>query len=121
MGGVSILQIGCLYSWSHRDAAIAAYHREIMKTSGTGRVLAVLFIGIIGGIYLHFRQSRWIAEGRVAFLADQGKRFDSIMTHNAATPIMLVVGVILAALGYGVYELVAAGFTRVIPPAEIEE
>ena len=91
-----------------------------MKTSGTGRVLAVLFIGIIGGIYLHFLRSRWIAEGRVEFLADQGKRFDSIVTHNS-TPIMLVVGVILAALGYGVYELIAAGFTRIIPPAEIEE
>ena len=84
-------------------------------------MLAVLFIGVIGGIYLHFRQSRWIAEGRIAFLADQGKRFDTIVTHNAAAPIMLVVGVILATLCYGVYELVAAGFTRIVPPAEIEE
>ncbi|HEY5055639.1 MAG TPA: hypothetical protein VII58_05730 [Acidobacteriaceae bacterium] len=91
-----------------------------MKTSVTGRVLAVLFIGIIGGIYLHFLRSRWIAEGRITFLADQGKRFDSIVTHNS-TPVMLVVGVILAALGYGVYELIAAGFTRIIPPAEIEQ
>ena len=83
-------------------------------------MLAVLFIGVIGGIYLHFRNSRWIAQGRVAFLADQGKRFDTIVTHNSAAA-MLIVGVILAVVGYGLYELVAVGFTRIIPPAEIEE
>ena len=80
-------------------------------------MLAVLFIGVIGGLYLHFRQSRWLAGGRDAFLAAQGRRFDSIAIHNSAA-IMLIVGVILAAVGCGLYELVAVGFTRLIPSNE---
>ncbi len=34
---------------------------------------------------------------------------------------MMVAWVILATMAAGVYELVAAGFTRLIPPSEIEE
>ena len=88
-----------------------------MRTTGTGRVLAALFIGVIAGIYLHFRQSRWLAGGREAFLAAQGRRFDSIAMHNDAV-IMLIVGILLAAAAYGLYEVVAAGFTHLIPSSE---
>ena len=93
---------------------------KTMKTSGTGRALAVLFIGVIGGLYLHFRQSRWVADGRDAFLATQGRRFDFIAAHNSSVT-MLIVGTVLAVAGYGLYELIAAGFTRLIPPSQVEE
>jgi hypothetical protein len=91
-----------------------------MKTSAAGRVLATLFIGVIAGVYLHFRQLRWLGRGREAFLAAQGRWFDNVANyHSSAT--MLVAGVILAAIAFGVYELIAAGFTRLIPPSEVEE
>jgi len=91
-----------------------------MKTSGTGRVLAALFIGVIGGIYLHFRQMRWLGRGRDAFLTAQGRWFDNVSAyHSSAT--MLIAGIILAAIAFGLYELIAAGFTRLIPPSEMEE
>ena len=91
---------------------------ESMKTSGTGRFLAALFIGVIGGIFLHFRQMRWLSEGREAFLAAQGRRFDFIAAHNS-TGLLVIVGLILAVMAYGLYELLAAGFSRVIPPNEV--
>lgn len=91
-----------------------------MKASGTGRVLATIFIGIIGGIYLHFRQMRWLANGRDAYLAAQSHWFDNVTNYHSSVT-MMVAGIILAVLAFGVYEIVAAGFTRLIPPAEIDE
>ncbi len=42
-------------------------------------MLAVLFIGIIGGIVEHFHQMRLLASGREAYLAAQSLRFDKIV------------------------------------------
>jgi hypothetical protein len=91
-----------------------------MKTSGTGRVLAVLFIGVIGGVYVHFRQMRWLARGRDAYLTAQSHWFDNVTNYHSSV-MMMVAGIILAVLAYGLYEVIAAGFTRLIPPTEIEE
>lgn len=91
-----------------------------MKRTGTGRVLAVLFLGILRGVYIHFDQMRWLGRGREAFLADQGSRFDKIAGYHS-TPAMLVAGIILAVATLGLYELVAAGFTRLLPPSTVEE
>ena len=91
-----------------------------MKSSGTGRVLAAIFLGLIFGTYRHFQQMRWLARGRDAFLAGQGRNFDrTAQYHSAAT--MLIAGVILAAIAVGLYEVIAAGFTKAIPPTQVEE
>jgi hypothetical protein len=34
---------------------------------------------------------------------------------------MLIAGIILVALAVGLYELVAAGITKVVPPSTVEE
>jgi hypothetical protein len=34
---------------------------------------------------------------------------------------MLIAGVILAAIAVGLYEVIAAGFTKAIPPIQVEE
>src|SRR5580698_1695364 len=81
---------------------------DSMKRSGTGRVLAALFIGVVYGSYLHFDQTRWLGRGREAFLAAQSYRFDRFtLYHSAANT--LIAGVILAAVAVGLYELIAAG------------
>ncbi len=91
-----------------------------MKRSGTGRVLAVLFLGVLRGVYTHFDQMKWLGRGRDAFLADQGHKFDRIAGyHSAAT--MLLAGVILVAVAAGLYELIAAGITSVLPASTMEE
>ena len=91
-----------------------------MKSSGTGRVLATLFLGVMFGIYRHFQQMRALGRGRDAFLAQQGQYFDRI-TQLHSMGIMLIAGVILAAIAVGLYELIAAGFTKMVGPSTAEE
>jgi hypothetical protein len=91
-----------------------------MKTSGTGRVLAGVLIGTIGGVYINFGESHMLSMGKQAFLITQERRFDRVAAHHSG-PAAVIAGLILAALAFGVYELIAAGFTRLIPPSEVEE
>ena len=91
-----------------------------MKTSGTGRVLAAVLVGIVFGIYRHYTQIVMLQKGRDAYLAAQSRHFDSVANDHSSFS-MIIAGVILSALAFGVYELVAAGFTRLIPPSQIEE
>jgi hypothetical protein len=90
------------------------------RSSGTGRVLAVLFLGVLRGVYTHFDQMRWLGRGRDAFLADQGHKFDRIASYHSA-PAMLVAGIILVAVAVGLYELIAAGITSILPASTVEE
>jgi hypothetical protein len=85
-----------------------------MKRYGMGRVLAVLFLGLVRGAYIHFDEMRWLKRGRDAFLGYQGHRFDSFAANPSAAT-MLMVGIIMAAVVFGAYELVAAGITRLLP------
>src|ERR1035441_9334288 len=101
-------------------AAIYDGAGESMKSSGTGKVLAVLFLGVLRGVYSHFNQMQWLGRGRDAYLADQGRRFDNFAAVHSA-PAMFIAGIILVAISVGLYELIAAGFTKIIPPSTAEE
>jgi hypothetical protein len=72
------------------------------------------------GLYLHFDQMRWLGRGREAFLAAQNHRFDRITQYHSATN-TVIAGIILAAIAVGLYELIAAGFTKVLPTVSVEE
>jgi hypothetical protein len=91
-----------------------------MRTSGTGRVLATLFMGVLVGIYLHYRQIHDLGLGRDAYLAAQAHRFDRIMQYHSAFT-TIIAGVILAVIGVAVYELIAAGFSKMAGPSTAEE
>ena len=91
-----------------------------MKQYKTGRMLAVLFLGMIFGIYRHFDQMRWLGRGREAYLLEQSHRFDRMVQYHTA-PSMLIAGLIIAGVVFGLYELIAAGITRVLPPSTEEE
>jgi len=91
-----------------------------MKRTGAARVLATIFIGVVFGVYTHFRQLRMLAPGRDAYLVERGRYFDKIAGyHSAAT--MLIAGIILVAVGVGLYELIAAGIASILPPSTAEE
>jgi hypothetical protein len=92
-----------------------------MKRYRTGRVLAVLFLGVLFGVYKHFMQVRWATLGREAFLADQSRQFDKGMMPPHGELVTMVAGVILAAVAVGLYELLAAGITMVLPVSTVEE
>jgi hypothetical protein len=91
-----------------------------MKTSGTGRVLATLFLGGMFGIYRHYQQMRQLGQGRAAFLADESHYFDRI-TQVHSLFFMLIAGVIVAVIAVGLYELIAAGFSMMAGPSTAEE
>jgi hypothetical protein len=91
-----------------------------MKRTGTGRVLSTLFIGVMFGIFRHYQQMRQLGRGRDRFLADENHYFDKISQYHGAGT-MLIAGVILAVIAVGLYEVIAAGFTRVLPPSTVEE
>jgi hypothetical protein len=91
-----------------------------MKRSGTSRVLAVLFLGVLRGVYTHFDQMRWQGRGRDVFLAEQGHKFDRISSYHSS-PAMIVAGIIMVAVAVGLYELIAAGITSILPPSTVEE
>ena len=91
-----------------------------MKSSGTGRVLATVFLGGMFAIYRHYLQMRQLGQGRAAFLADESHYFDRI-TQTHSLGVMLVAGVILAAIGIGLYEVIAAAFTKMVGPSTAAE
>jgi hypothetical protein len=91
-----------------------------MKRTGTGRVLATLFLGIMFGVYTHFSQVKMLQQGLGAYLADRSHHFDRVAQYHGAAA-MLVAGIILAAIAVGLYELIAAGITSILPPSTAEE
>jgi hypothetical protein len=93
---------------------------DSMKQSGTGKLLAIVLLGIVFGVIRHFEQMRWLQRGREAYLADQNIHFDKIVQYHS-TVNTLIAGVILVAIGVALYELTAWGLTKVIPPSTIEE
>jgi hypothetical protein len=91
-----------------------------MKQSKTGRVLAALALGMAFGLFRHYQQMRALGLGRDGFLTEQGHYFDRIAQLHS-TALTMVAGMILGAVGAGLYELMAAAFTKAIPPSEVEE
>lgn len=91
-----------------------------MRQSKMPRVLSTIFLGLMFGIYRHFRQLQWLGRGRDAFLADQARAFDQVVQRHA-TGITLIACIILAAVAVLLYEGLAFGFARLIPPVEVEE
>ena len=91
-----------------------------MKRSGAGRVLATLFLGIIFGVYRHYQQMRMLAQGRDGYLAEQSQYFDRIVKLHSAS-FTLIAGIILAVVAVGLYEMIAGGIARLLPPSTVEE
>jgi hypothetical protein len=91
-----------------------------MKESKMSRVIAAVFLGVLFGLYRHFQQTRLLAHGRDAYLVEQGKFFDKVAQYHSSVT-MLIAGVIIAAIVFGLYEAIAAMFGKFIRPVEVEE
>ena len=91
-----------------------------MKQYKTGRLFAAIFLGLMCGLYRHFDQTKWLGRGRDAFLLDQSHRFDKIIQFHSVG-FMVIACVILAAIVFGLYELLAATITKLLPPSTVEE
>jgi len=85
-----------------------------------GRVLSGLLLGIVFGVYRHVDEMHWLNVGRDAFMAVQSRRFERYTEYHAAGT-MLIAGILVAAILFGAYELIAAGIVRMLPPSTVEE
>ena len=91
-----------------------------MKQSKTGRVLAGMSLGLAFGLYRHYVQMRDLSLGREGYLAQESRYFD-LITRTHSVVFMLIAGLIIAAIAFGLYEVIAAAFTKAIPPTDVEE
>ena len=91
-----------------------------MRRTKSGRVLATIFMGVMGGVYLHVREARWLEAGRDAYMAMQSEHYQRITAYHSL-PSMIVAGLVLAGVSVGVYELIAAGITHLLPASTLEE
>ena len=91
-----------------------------MKPYKTARVFAALCLGALFGLYKHFENMRWLAEGRSAFLASQAHRFDTTTQYHSI-PSSVIAYLILAGVVFGIYELAAVGFANLLPSSSVEE
>jgi len=91
-----------------------------MKPYKTGKALAILSLGIAFGLFRHYQQARILGLGRDGYLAEQSHYFDRI-TQLHSTVLTIVAGIIICAVGAGLYELIAAGITSALPASTLEE
>jgi hypothetical protein len=91
-----------------------------MRRTKSGRVLATVFLGAMVGVYLHVREGRWLAAGRDAYMAMQSEHYQRITAYHSLWS-MVIAGLILAGIAVGLYELIVAGVTHVLPPSTVEE
>jgi hypothetical protein len=104
------------------DAIVQGSEEQaVTKLHKTARVLAVVLTGVIFGLYKHAQQVRWAGLGRQAFLAEQSRQFDLGMAPPHGTFAMILAGVLLAGIAYGVYELLAAGIALILPRHQAAE
>jgi hypothetical protein len=91
-----------------------------MRRTGSSRVLATLFLGVMVGVYLHVREGRWLQSGRDAYMAMQSEHFQVITAYHSMLT-TLIAGLLLAGVSVGIYELLASGITHILPVSTVEE
>src|SRR5262249_13300134 len=85
-----------------------------MKPIHLARVLSGILIGMLFGYYIHYDYLRWSQRGREAYLAHQNLHFEKYIA-TPHPPVTLMIGtVIMMGAFFGMYELLAAIFTRIL-------
>ena len=88
------------------------------------RILAVILIGALAGLYVDHTNQRWNRLGRAAYVAYQDQRANRFFDRLTAHPHHLLFEMIGSILGMVIlalfYELVVAGFTAILPASVAE-
>jgi hypothetical protein len=71
-------------------------------------------MGLLFAMYTHHYYDAWSHRGREAFLAYQGHRFDRDMLVPRHSIAGVVLYIVIVCVCIGVYELIAAGITKVL-------
>jgi len=92
-----------------------------MKPQIIGRIISVLILAVLFGLYLHHTHVTTGEMGRDAFLSKQAARFDKFFAHPPALPIEVVGSIIFFGILFGLYEVVALGFSKIFEKASSGE
>ena len=83
------------------------------------RVLTIFLLGIPIGAFVHRTDVRWVERGRDAFLTYQmqyqSRRFDRFVMHPHGLVFQIINAIAALAIIFGIYELLVAGFTAILP------
>jgi len=82
------------------------------------RALAIVVVGVLGGLYRFHDYITWGQLGRDAFAAYQLQRFDKYMAHPHSLSLTLVNTVLIWAVILGVYEAIAALLQKLLPSSD---
>jgi hypothetical protein len=91
-----------------------------MRRTKTDRILAMLFLGVLTGVYLNVRAVRWIEIGRDAYMAVQSEHYQRLLNYHSLL-LMMIWGVVLVGAAVGLYEMLAAGIAHVLPQRGVGE
>ena len=81
-----------------------------MRAKILSRVIVVLVLGTAFGFWRHQTQQRYYLQGREAFIAEHGQRWDRFYAHPHHLVTVVLVTVVLVAVAFGIYELLVADF-----------
>jgi hypothetical protein len=95
-------------------SAIANHSRR------TGRLVAVVCIGMALGVGAYFTDARKRTGGKEVFMEAQAHRFDRFISKPHDLVPEVLTGVVFAGTAVGAYELIAWVFYRMIKPAKKE-
>lgn len=85
------------------------------------RIISVAIMGLVAGFGVHIIRAHDALMSRDAYLAKQAERYD----HHAAHPELLVasiiVGLIMAGIYFGIYELLALVIRKILDKSHADE
>jgi hypothetical protein len=88
-----------------------------IRTRRTGRLCALVLVGVLLGVGVHSDYARKREGGRETFLAGQAHRFDNFISKPHGLVPMIVTSVLLTGAAVGAYELIAWALYLAIKPA----
>ncbi|HEY1424699.1 MAG TPA: hypothetical protein VGF20_14695 [Candidatus Acidoferrum sp.] len=84
-----------------------------MNPRPVGRILATLLLGTVFGLYIHADNKKWSQLGRQAYIDHQLEDFDSNKATPQSKPVLMLGAMIVAAILFGAYELIALAFAAI--------
>ena len=88
-----------------------------MKPRTIGKLLSAVILGLLVSVAVNHEDGSRQQMGREAFLARQAARFDRRNAKPASVAVTLIIGVMMAGVAFGAYELVAFGISKVAEKA----
>jgi hypothetical protein len=92
-----------------------------MNAKILSRIFVVFVLGVALGFWWQQKAQGYHLEGREAFIAEQGQRWDRYYSHPHHLAIAIVVSLIVVAPLVGAYELLVAGLFRLFRKSSADE